>query len=219
MAFLKEASSASLLLLAYINDLPECLEHYEVALYVEDTVIYFSSSYVTEIEIFSNRDLYKFSSWLSTSRLTLNAFKSKFIIIGSPKNLSNCNDVNVVIDNSPLECADNFKYLGVTINKTITCGDHVEAISTIRLSHLVPLETRITLFNNLVRPLFDYGDTIWGDKGNATLRNELQLLQNKAAKIILSFPSFYSSTEALKELSWPSPLCFRFLICKWHYRF
>ena len=34
--------------------------------------------------------------------------------------------------------------------------------------------------------------------------NELQLLQNKAAKIILSLPSFYSSTEALEELCWPT---------------
>lgn len=38
----------------------------------------------------------------------------------------------------------------------------------------------------------------------AMLRNELQLLQNKAAKIILSLPSFYSSTEALEELCWPT---------------
>ena len=53
-------------------------------------------------------------------------------------------------------------------------------------------------------PLFDYGDTIWGDKGNTTLMNELQLLQNKAAKIILSLPKFYSSTEALRELYWPT---------------
>ena len=70
---------------------------------------------------------------------------------------------------------------------------------------LLPLETRITLYNSLVRPLFDYGDTIWGDKSKATLMNDLQLLQNKAAKIILSLlPSFYSSTEALKELCWPT---------------
>ena len=61
----------------------------------------------------------------------------------------------------------------------------------------------ITLYNSLVCPLVNYGDTIWGDKGNATLMNEFQLLQNKAAKIILSLPSFYSSTEALKELCWP----------------
>ena len=50
-----------------------------------------------------------------------------------------------------------------------------------RISYLLPLETRITLYNSLVRPLFDYGDPIWGDKGNATLMNDLQLLQNKAA--------------------------------------
>ena len=73
-----------------------------------------------------------------------------------------------------------------------------------RISYLLPLETRITLYNNLMRPLFDYGVTIWGDKGNATLKSELQLLLNKAAKIILSLPCFYSSTEALKELCWPT---------------
>lgn len=127
----------------------------------------------------------------------------KFNITGSQKKLSTCNDVNVVIDTSPLECTD------VTINKTITWGDHVEAMSpkinqTLgllkQISHLLPREARITLYNSLVRSLFNHSDTICGDKGNATLTNELQLLRNKAVKIILSLPSFYSSTEALKEL-------------------
>ena len=95
----------------------------------------------------------------------------------------------------------------------MTWGDDVEVISTKinqrlgllrRISYLLPLETWITLYNSLVRPLFDFGDTIWGDKGTATLVNELQLLQNKAAKIILGLPSFYSSTDALKELCWPT---------------
>ena len=59
---------------------------------------------------------------------------------------------------------------------------------------------------------------IWGDKGNAILMNELQLLQNKADKIILSLPSFYSSTEALKELCWSTPFKHR-LSHRCHYRF
>ena len=95
----------------------------------------------------------------------------------------------------------------------MTWGDRVEATSTEinqrlgllkRISYLLPLETRITLYNSLVCPLFDYDETILGDKGNTALMNELQLLQNKAAKIILSLPSFYSSTDALKELCWPT---------------
>jgi len=200
-----------LLFLVYINDLPTCLEHCEVALYADDTVIYFSSSCATEIEHFLNEDLPKLSSWFSTNRLTLNISKSKFILIGSPNKISSCNDINVVIDKSSLEYTDTFKYLGVTINRTMSWGDHIEAISTKinqrlgllkRIRHLLPLETRTTLYNSLFCPLFDNADTIWGDKGNVTLMGELQLLQNKTAKTILSLPSFSSSTEALNTLGW-----------------
>jgi len=34
-------------------------------------------------------------------------------------------------------------------------------------------------------PLFEYADLVWGDKHNVTLMSSLQVLQNKAAKIIL----------------------------------
>ena len=101
-----------------------------MALYADDTVIYFSSLCVTKIEHFINKDLSKFSSWFSTNRLTLNISKSKFILIGGPHKISSCNDINVVIDKSSLEYTNTFEYLGVTINKTMTWGDHVEAIST-----------------------------------------------------------------------------------------
>ena len=48
-------------------------------------------------------------------------------------------------------------------------------------------------------PMFDYGDTELACKGNATLMNELQLLQNKAVKMKI-IPSFYFSTEVLHAL-------------------
>ena len=57
-------------------------------------------------------------------------------------------------------------------------------------------------FNNFVLPLFDYGDTIWGDKNNDTLMQRLQVLQNKAAKIILGWPVHSSATDALRTLNW-----------------
>ena len=65
----------------------------------------------------------------------------------------------------------------------------------------MPLKARVSLYNALILPLFDYGDVIWGDKNNDTIMSELQILQNKAAKVMLGQPPRSSSTEALKSLN------------------
>ena len=69
-----------------------------------------------------------------------------------------------------------------------------------RIRNLLPLQARVALYNALILPLFDYGDVIWGDKNNDTIMSELQILQNKAAKVMLGQPPRSSSTEALKSL-------------------
>ena len=57
-------------------------------------------------------------------------------------------------------------------------------------------------YNNycLIIPLFDYGDTVWGDKNNNTLMGQLQVLQNEAAKVLFNLSPRSSSTEALELL-------------------
>ena len=71
-----------------------------------------------------------------------------------------------------------------------------------RIKHLLPRFARLLYYNSLVLPLFDYGDIIWGDKNNSTLMQSLQILQNKAAKIILDRPVHSSATDALQTLNW-----------------
>ena len=51
-------------------------------------------------------------------------------------------------------------------------------------------------------PIFDYADLVWGDKDNVCLMKELQILQNKAAKLILDRPLYSSSINALTVLRW-----------------
>ena len=48
----------------------------------------------------------------------------------------------------------------------------------------------ILFYKSLVMPLFEYADLVWGDKHNVTLMSSLQVLQNKAAKIILDRPLY-----------------------------
>ena len=68
-----------------------------------------------------------------------------------------------------------------------------------------PQSARITFFNSYALPLFDYGDIIWG---NATLMAELQILHNKAARLILDLHPRASASDALAKLHW-KPLQWR----------
>ena len=72
-----------------------------------------------------------------------------------------------------------------------------------RIKHLLPFSARLLFFyNSLVMPSLDYADLVWGDKYNVTLMTSLQVLQNKAAKIILDRPLYSSATHALATLKW-----------------
>jgi hypothetical protein len=78
-------------------------------------------------------------------------------------------------------------------NANFTWSEHIDRISAKvnqrlgllrRIKHLLPFNARILFNNSLVLPIFDYADVIWGDKNNTVLMNNLQILQNKAAKIV-----------------------------------
>ena len=51
-------------------------------------------------------------------------------------------------------------------------------------------------------PLFVYADLVWGDKHYSNLMSSLQILQNKAAKLILNKPLYSSASDALPSLKW-----------------
>lgn len=100
-----------LLFLIYINDLPKCLELCEISIYADDTVIYYSSSAPTAVEQALNKDLSNVSKWFDENLLTLNITKSNSVLIGSSHKLKACNDVSLVVNDSPLTVSIQF---GVT---------------------------------------------------------------------------------------------------------
>ena len=82
----------------------------------------------------------------------------------------------------------------------MTCSDHIRDICSKinrriwilkQVRHIVPRQELVTLYNSIVLPLMDYADLIWGDKNNKLLMEDLQIMQNKAAKVILGLPIMY----------------------------
>ena len=54
----------------------------------------------------------------------------------------------------------------------------------------------------MVLPFLDYCDSVWGDRNNKLLMDSLQVLQNRAAEIVLDRSVYSSSTQALLDLKW-----------------
>ena len=181
-----------LLFTCYINDLPDYLDHCDVTLYADDTVLFISDKFLHNINSYMSSDLEKLNNWLKLNHLMLDSISFK-------------------VDNMDLDEVSSFKYLGIVINNHLTWQDHVDQMfSKInkklgllkRIRYCPPLDARLLFFNSYVLPLFDYADIVWVDRGNSTLMLQLQSLHNKAAKISLDLPIGSSAREALNELKW-----------------
>ena len=200
-----------LLFLLYINDLPQCLNHCKSILYADDTLLYYSARTMTDLESKINTDLESLSDWLNNNLLTLNNNKTKFMIFSNKKQSQSHPDVTITVQSKKIEREGSIQYLGITLSEDFSWHEHIDNLIkkinqrigvSRRIKHCLDLGTRCVLYTALILPLFDYADTIWGDKNNTVLMDSLQSLENKAAKLILDEQPRYSSTTALQRLKW-----------------
>ena len=66
----------------YVNDLSNCLERWQVVMYADDTMIYFSAHCCQNIEYRLNADLTNVVEWINNNYQTSNTSKSKFVLFG-----------------------------------------------------------------------------------------------------------------------------------------
>ena len=72
-----------LLFIIYINDLPSVVPHCKIQLYADDTLLYVSSSSVTDIEFMLSEDLRHIIEWLNNNFVYLNYSKTKIMLSGT----------------------------------------------------------------------------------------------------------------------------------------
>ena len=148
-----------LLFIIYINDLPNCLSNSEPRLYADDTHITFASNNIQNLNAVLNEDLAKVDKWLTANKLTLNASKTEFMLIGSRQRLSTFhNPPSLMIDGAPIIQVTSTKSLGVHIDQTLSWNVHVENLckkiasgigALKRVRPFVPHETLRLIFMSL----------------------------------------------------------------------
>ena len=67
----------------------------------------------------------------------------------------------------------------------------------------VPLDTLNSIYKGIVEPHFNYCCSVWGSCGTTRL-NKLQILQNRAARIVTGVDFDTSAAPLIQDLGWPT---------------
>ena len=130
------------------------------------------------------------SQWYNCNKLTLNVKKSNIMLIHRKKSVQK--NLNVTINNEKLKQIENVKYLGLSIDSKLQWHNHINNVcKTVtkklgmmnRTSQYVNKETLVQIYKSFIMPSFDYADTVWHGCSKY-LQHKLQVLQNRAARII-----------------------------------
>ena len=201
-----------LLFIIYTSDLPLCLpRECKLFMYADDSTITCSSSNINEIENNLNTALGSIYDWCARNKLTINANKTKSMLIGSKQKVHNT-DLNVSIAGSSVVKVNCVKCLGVIIDESLSWGPHVEYVKKTvssklgmlnRIRNYVPHSSLLSLFVCLVTPSLDYCCTVWGGRYiyHDTILNKCL---KRAARIILQCAFLTPSADMFSKLNWLS---------------
>ena len=201
-----------LLCIIYTSDLPLCLpRECKLFMYADDSTITCSSSNINEIENNLNTALGSIYDWCARNKLTINANKTKSMLIGSKQKVHNT-DLNVSIAGSSVVKVNCVKCLGVIIDESLSWGPHVEYVKKTvssklgmlnRIRNYVPHSSLLSLLVCLVTPSLDYCCTVWGGRYiyHDTILNKCL---KRAARIILQCAFLTPSADMFSKLNWLS---------------
>lgn len=198
-----------LLFLIYINDLPISINS-TIRLFADDCVIYRVIKSASDSSLLQS-DLNKVSSWCNIWLMRLNTNKCKVMRISHRS--ANENLIPYNISGSLLEQVTTYKYLGIDITANLSWQAHIDYIvnnANRMLGYLrrnfsmAPSSLKLLLYKTLVRSKLEYACSVW-DPGLETLTNQLESVQNRSARFILSNFSRTASVTTMKNtLNLPS---------------
>ena len=177
-----------LLFLIYVNDIAESVLSL-TRLFADDSSLYFSGSFLDDIEGIMNHDLRIVFSWASQWLVNFNPNKTEAIFF-TLRNVDNL--PSLIFNNTLIQFVDHNKHLGVTFSCDGKWNNHVEntlqsALKVVGIMRQLKYEFSRLALNQIyityVRPIIEYSSIVWGgcSEQNADL---LEKLQHEAARIV-----------------------------------
>jgi len=194
-----------LLFILYVNDIVNTSNIFDFTLFADDTTILYSHKNLNTQVSTINRELSEVSNWFKANKLSVNASKTYFMILGTPQMTNKYNIIGspeIILDDTILDRVTNTKFLGVIIDENIKWKLHIEATSKTvsrnigvmnKLKHYIPERILHSLYCSLVMPYINYGILVWGN-AYKTYVQKIFKLQKRAMRVISN--SHYRSHAA-----------------------
>ena len=122
----------------YINELPSVVKFSSLESYVDDTKVYLScsSKNIDSCLAKVSEGLRRIASLCCTNKLLINPDKTKLILFGTKRLLSNVLDIRIPFIGQHLTPVSSVKDLGITLDSNLTFIEHVNTLTSSLVSIL-----------------------------------------------------------------------------------
>ena len=181
-----------LLFLIFINDLPLLAELVDIILFADDAVLTIQGKSLDKLAEIMNRVLEAINRWCLENKLTLNTKKTEYVVFGSKQAKNSAPQIKLIIGDSELREVDTYKYLGTTLDATLSAGPQISRLNQILASKLISFrkmrycmsaKTAAYIYKATILPIIDYNDIIY-NLLTKQQEEKLQRVQNRALRIV-----------------------------------
>ena len=150
------------------------------------------------------------NTWMCQNMLQLNQEKTEFIVIATPRTLSNLPEIHLKLGGVSIRASTTVKNLGVIIDASMNMSGQISAIcksvnfhirNLWRIRKFITREACHHAVRALVLSRIDYANSLLYGAKQIDLQR-LQRLQNKAARLVFACGRDQSSSHLLCTLHW-----------------
>ena len=194
-----------LLFLLYINDLNKAIKFSTTHHFADDTNLLYVGKTLKKIKKYVNLDLKFLCNWLKANKISLNASKTELIILRDPRKKSS-HDLKIKIDGKKLIPSRFVKYLGILLDCHFSWNEQelglhsklTRAIGMLsKIRRFVDSDTLRMIYYGIFSSILTYASQIWGQ--HERIVNELQILQNKALRVMYFCIPRYSANPLFND--------------------
>ena len=179
-----------LLFLLYINDLPMAVPTKKIPiLFADDTSIVITSPNTCELQKEISASLHQLTKWFQENSLSLKVSKTYFLQFHN-KNPNNT-DAPIILDSKFVTKANHIKFLGLTINDSLTWKTHIDVIlpklssACFAIRSVKPYVSQQTLkaiYYAYFHAIMSYGVIFWGQSPDSS---KVFLLQKRVIRTMM----------------------------------